>query len=74
MADYVVHRGTTAKLGRIEGDLKVGHGAKIEASEGDLVYVTGAAVFEGSAEIRCDFRMRFPRRAVTEEPSKCRGI
>jgi cytoskeletal protein CcmA (bactofilin family) len=55
MADYVVHRGTTVKLGRIEGDLKVGYGAKIEASEGDLVSVTGAAVFEGSAEIRCTF-------------------
>jgi cytoskeletal protein CcmA (bactofilin family) len=55
MADYVVDRGTTANLGRIEGNLKVGHGAKIKASDGNLVYVTGVALFEGSAEIRCDF-------------------
>ena len=55
MADHVVERGTTAKLGRIEGNLRVGHGAKIEAAERNLVYVTGTAYFEGSAEIRCNF-------------------
>ena len=55
MADCVVHRGTTARLGRIEGKLRVGNRARIEASQANLVSVTGEASFEGSAEIHCDF-------------------
>src|ERR1700730_5874333 len=55
MAEYGGHCGSTAKLGRIEGELKVGSGARIEAAEGNLVFVSGGAHFEGSAEILCNF-------------------
>ncbi|MDA4130070.1 MAG: polymer-forming cytoskeletal protein [Thaumarchaeota archaeon] len=55
MSDFVVHRGTTAKLGRIEGELKIGNKARIEAAQGNLVYVSEGAYFDGSAEVNCDF-------------------
>ena len=56
MSDYHVPRGSTAKLDRIEGDLKVGSKAKIEAISGNLVYVSGGAYFDGAAEVNSDFK------------------
>jgi cytoskeletal protein CcmA (bactofilin family) len=55
MSDIHVPRGATVKLGRVEGELKVGHKARIEATEGNLVSVSGGAYFEGAAEIEGDF-------------------
>ncbi len=55
MTDYHVPRGATVKLDRIEGELKVGHKARIEANSGNLVTVTEGAYFEGAAEVACDF-------------------
>jgi cytoskeletal protein CcmA (bactofilin family) len=55
MSDYHVPHGATVKLDRIEGELRVGRGATIEANQGNLVSVSGGAYFEGGAEIACDF-------------------
>ena len=55
MADYHIPRGATVKLDRIEGELKVGHHARIEAGIGNLVSVSAGAYFEGAAEINCNF-------------------
>ncbi len=55
MADYHVPRGATVKLDRVEGELTVGHHATIEASNSNLVSISGGAYFEGAAEIDCDF-------------------
>lgn len=55
MSDQHVPRGATAKLDRVEGELKVGRHARIEASSGNMVSVSGSAVFEGNAEVDCDF-------------------
>ena len=54
MPDHVVHRREVAKLGRVDGELKVGHGAKIEAVAGNLVTVSEGVYFDGSAEVDCD--------------------
>jgi predicted acyltransferase (DUF342 family) len=50
-----IRRGSTAKLNRVDGELKVGNKARIEASNGDLVVVSQSAYFEGAGEIDCDF-------------------
>jgi len=55
MSDYHVPRGATVKLGHVEGELKVGHRARIEASGGSLVSVSEGAYFEGAAEVVGDF-------------------
>jgi predicted acyltransferase (DUF342 family) len=55
MTDVHVVRGRTAKLERVEGDLRVGSNAKVTAENGKAVVVTGGAYFEGAAEIACDF-------------------
>src|SRR5438105_7056716 len=55
MTDVRVERGRTAKLGQVEGGLRVGSNAKITATGGKAVTVSGGAYFEGSAEIACDF-------------------
>lgn len=51
-----VNRGETKKLRRVDGDLKVGKNATIEALEGNSVVVTGDAYFDGAAELNCDFQ------------------
>jgi cytoskeletal protein CcmA (bactofilin family) len=61
MPDTLVNEGATARLGRIEGDLRVGRGATISAESGDRVTISGTAYFEGPVEIDCNFecgRMR----------------
>jgi cytoskeletal protein CcmA (bactofilin family) len=55
MSGLRVERGSTAKLERVEGELKVASNARITASNGRLVTVTEGAYFEGNAEIDCDF-------------------
>lgn len=55
MPDARVDRGSTAKLERVDGDLRVASNARIAAAKGRLVTVTGGAYFEGSAGIDCDF-------------------
>jgi len=58
MSNTSVKRGSTVRLGRVEGELKVGNNAKIETSssdEGRLVVVSQGAYFEGSAEVNCSF-------------------
>ena len=55
MSNYQVRRGASAKLGKIEGDLKVGNGAKIEPIQGRTIIVTGEANFDGAAELNSDF-------------------
>ena len=55
MPDATVATGSTARLGKIEGDLKVGSNAKILAESGNRVVVTGGAYFDGPVNIACDF-------------------
>jgi len=55
MSDYHVPRGATVRLDRISGELTIGSRARIEASSGNLVVVSGMARFEGAAEVECDF-------------------
>ena len=55
MDERVIHERETVKLGKVEGDIRVGSHAFIQASEGSLVFVTGRALFEGDAEVDCDF-------------------
>ncbi len=55
MEERVIREGETAKLGRVEGDMRAGNHALIQTSEGSLVLVTGTAFFEGSVEVDCDF-------------------
>ena len=49
MGDVSVSRGTTAKLGQVEGDLKIGHAGRIEP-EYKTIQVTGRVVCDGDAE------------------------
>jgi cytoskeletal protein CcmA (bactofilin family) len=55
MSNTSIKRGRTVRLGRVEGELKVGNDAKIETSDGKLVVVSQGAYFEGSAEVNCSF-------------------
>src|SRR5256712_9389362 len=49
MGDVSVSNAGTAKLGHVEGDLKVGQGARIE-SEDKVIQVTGRVYCDGDAE------------------------
>ncbi|HVH14881.1 MAG TPA: hypothetical protein VNA15_04080 [Candidatus Angelobacter sp.] len=49
MGDVSVSKGATAKLGRVEGDLRVGQAAKIEP-EDKVVQVTGRVSCDGDAD------------------------
>jgi cytoskeletal protein CcmA (bactofilin family) len=55
MADVHVDKGSVARLGRVEGELTVGRGARITAADGGKVVVTGGAHFQGDAQLDCDF-------------------
>jgi len=55
MSDFVVKSGAAVKLGKVEGELKVGRNVTIAAESGDKVVVTGGAHFEGPVRIDCDF-------------------
>ena len=54
MTDLHVSRGQTVKLGVVDGDLKVGNNATIEASNGKNVVVTKGVYLEGKAYLNCD--------------------
>jgi predicted acyltransferase (DUF342 family) len=56
MPELRVEKGSTAKLDRVEGDLRVGGNARITAAKGNLVTVSGSAYFESNAELGCDFQ------------------
>ena len=55
MSELRINRGRSTKLGRVEGDLRVGKNGRIEAIDGKCVTVTGSVHFEGAAELNCDF-------------------
>lgn len=55
MSDFTVKPGTTARLDRVEGELRVGRNARIEAESGQKVVVTQGACFEGPVTVDCDF-------------------
>jgi len=54
MPDMHVEKGSTTRLDNVDGELKVGSGAKI-AAKGKAVTVAKGAYFEGNAVIDCDF-------------------
>ncbi|HEX9197236.1 MAG TPA: hypothetical protein VF906_05520, partial [Candidatus Bathyarchaeia archaeon] len=51
MGDVSVPKGATAKLGRVEGDLRVGQGARAD-SDGAVIEVSGRVICEGEAEFQ----------------------
>jgi cytoskeletal protein CcmA (bactofilin family) len=55
MPDCTVKSGAIAKLGKVEGDLKVGRNATITAEPGQRAVVTGGAYFQGRATVACGF-------------------
>jgi cytoskeletal protein CcmA (bactofilin family) len=55
MPNMHIEKGSTAKLERVDGELRVGSNARITAAKGRLVTVTGGAHFEGNADVDCDF-------------------
>lgn len=61
MAESEVSAGATAKLGRVEGELRAGRGATIKAESGGKVVVTGGATFDGAVTIDCDFECQTMR-------------
>ncbi len=54
MSDFHIPRGQTVKLGVVEGELRVGNNATIEASNGKNVIVTGGVYLEGKAHVNGD--------------------
>ena len=54
MPDVQVPPRGTVKLDRVEGELKVGKGARLE-STGDKIIVNGGVNFDGDARVDCDF-------------------
>lgn len=56
MSELRVEKGSTARLDRVEGDLLVSSNARITATKGSLVTVSGSAHFESNAELDCDFQ------------------
>jgi cytoskeletal protein CcmA (bactofilin family) len=61
MSDVIVKQGGTAKLGSVEGDLRVGKNARVTAESGRKVVVAGTAYFDGQVTIDCDFECRAMR-------------
>jgi cytoskeletal protein CcmA (bactofilin family) len=51
MSDLRIPRGQTATLDRVEGSLRVGNGATVQASNGKTMVVTQGVYFEGSAKV-----------------------
>ncbi len=54
MSDLRIPRGQTVKVDVVEGELRVGNNATIEASNGKNVVVTGGVYLEGKAYVNCD--------------------
>jgi cytoskeletal protein CcmA (bactofilin family) len=54
MSNVHVPRGQTATLDRVEGELRLGNNATVQASNGKNVVVTGGVYLEGKAYVNCD--------------------
>jgi cytoskeletal protein CcmA (bactofilin family) len=54
--DLRIERGATAKLDPVDGDLRVGKGARISPAKGNLLVVSGQASFEGDARVDSSFQ------------------
>ncbi len=54
MSDLHIPRGQTVTLDKVEGDLKVGNNATIQAINGKNVVVSGGVYLEGKAYVNCD--------------------
>lgn len=54
MSDFQIRRGETATLDRVEGKLKIGNQARIEATNGKNVTVAEGVYLEGKAYVDCD--------------------
>ena len=54
MSDLRIPRGQTVKLDVVDGEVKIGNNATIEASNGKNVVVTGSVYLEGKAYVNCD--------------------
>jgi cytoskeletal protein CcmA (bactofilin family) len=61
LPDLFVGAGETAKLGRVEGNLKVGKNARLRAESGRKILVAGAVDLGGRVTIDCDFECRSMR-------------
>jgi len=55
MSDIIIKEGETIRLGTVDGNLRVGKNARIEAESGRKIVVAGIAQFEGRVTIDCDF-------------------
>jgi cytoskeletal protein CcmA (bactofilin family) len=58
MSDVVVKRNSTATLGTVDGDLRVGANATLVAEDGKKITVGGAAHFESAVTIQSSFECR----------------
>jgi cytoskeletal protein CcmA (bactofilin family) len=56
VSDVHVPSGATMKVGRVEGELKVGNNARIQSADGEVVIVTEGAEFYGNATVDCDLK------------------
>lgn len=54
MTDVCVPRGASVKLRHVDGDLEIGSNARLEATDGTLIIVTGGARFGGDATVQAD--------------------
>ncbi|HKM59696.1 MAG TPA: hypothetical protein VJY36_02365 [Candidatus Bathyarchaeia archaeon] len=54
MSELHIPRGQTATLDRVDGELRIGNKATIQASNGKNVIVTGGVYLEGRAYVNCD--------------------
>lgn len=61
MQTQVVKAGSTARLGKVEGELRAGRNSRIVAESGRRVVVTEGAYFEGPVRIDCDFECKTMR-------------
>jgi len=55
LAERVIKRGTSAKLGKVDGDLRIGKNVKIAPESGKKIVVTGTATLEGRAIVEGSF-------------------
>ena len=54
MSDLRIPRGQTVTFDTVDGELKVGNNATIQASNGKKVTVTKGVYLEGKAYVNCD--------------------
>ena len=54
MQDREVRRDSTERLGQVDGNLRIGKRARIEAADGNLVVVSKGVYLEGGATLDCN--------------------